>query len=72
MLESNFKQHIKEPTYISKNGSTCLDLVFTTTTVRDFGFSDHKCAMVQLQNIPKETSLNFWYNTKRIYKNKKT
>lgn len=72
MLESNFKQFIS---YISKTRSTCLDLIFTnfsqnlTTTVQDFGFSDHKCTILKLHNVPAEGQ-KFWYSTKRIYNDK--
>lgn len=49
MVSYNYRQHVKEPTRITENTSTCLDLIFsrisnypTLTSVNEFGFSDHK------------------------------
>lgn len=74
MLEYNFKQHINEPTRINKNGSTCLDLIFTNfssgfkTQVRDEGFSDHRCTILKLALQKNENHKHIlWYQTKRIF-----
>lgn len=79
MLEYNFQQHIKVPTRITKNSSTCLDLIFTnfinnvSSSVQEFGFSDHNGTIVHLENtnvLQINSKSTFWYIHKRIYNNK--
>jgi hypothetical protein len=75
MLTRNLKQNVKEPTRITKNTSTCLDLLFTNikyslteTSIVELGFSDHKSVIFTTQI--KQSSLNKMLIIKRIYNEK--
>lgn len=72
-LEHNFTQHIKQPTHVTENSSSCLDLIFTNfkhnslyTSVKDLGFSDHMATILQMSIPPQKTQTN-WYTYKSIY-----
>jgi hypothetical protein len=58
----NFHQHVNEPTRVSLNSKTCLDILFTNFNVIDMGidvvelgFSDHRGVLVTAQTISDKT-----------------
>lgn len=68
MLEYNFAQHVRKPTRLTK----CIDLIFTNfqnsishTDVMDFGFSDHKGAIINLK-ISNVKHVTQWFTEKRL------
>lgn len=72
MISYNFHQKIKEPTRITQNSSTCIDLIFINFKIKDreiivhnFGLSDH-CGL--LLSIPSNTqNLKNIVLYKRVY-----
>lgn len=67
MLTYDFHQLVKEPTRVTKNSSTCLDLIFVNyyntdlkVNVQEFGFSDHKgveCNLPLAMRLPQYFTL---------------
>lgn len=75
MLEYNFIQCITKPTRVTETTSTCLDLVFINfvpeliiARVHDYGFSDHKGTIVNLNKLDAmPTKCKEWKTKKRIF-----
>lgn len=74
MLEFNFTQYIKQPTHITQNSSTCLDLLFTNfnniqihTEIIELGFSDHAGTVIKLKLPQLKQEKYVWNIEKRIF-----
>lgn len=82
MSEFNFTQQIKQPTRITQNSSTCIDLIFTNskntcpqTSVEELGFSDHCSTIISLKISHPQNPQNqnkVYHVKKRIYTKNKT
>jgi hypothetical protein len=79
MSTYNFTQQINEPTRVTSTSSTCLDLLFTNFNLKnlntdvkiyDYGLSDHKGIIVNIQCAPHKSPT--YYTKKRIYKENRT
>lgn len=78
MHSFNLKQLIRKPTRVTKNTSTCIDLIFTNNTtlveksyVEDYGLCDHKAINLKLSSDLHHSKNHMLYKQSRIFtKNK--
>lgn len=75
MKSFNFAQQVREPTRVTQNTSSCIDLVFSnmhyhkdrfSTKTKEYGLSDHKAILISIPGDLIRDNIT-WYTKKRIF-----